>query len=240
MAKVIPNINVQRVAGMAGVKAPNVPKVPKAPKKKADQLKKEASARAKNRAKAMLRIAIMAGVAAAIGFVVYFVKFHGRQPKDAFEVAVEAAYRNDTLQFRDVFTEDSIAFVENAEGDSTKNWEHLMEGISPVSEHPKVKKTDITENKDIKSAELTVDIEGEEKKIYMRQEDGAWKINLNVALNPKKVTLPDNIPAKYIDNFNVSDEPEAWWETTDKKKNEEEGSKSFLSKLKFWEKSNNG
>ena len=225
--------NVQQVAGMAGVKAPPIPK---SPKKKADQLKKEAATRAKNRAKAMLRIAIMAGVAAAIGLVIYFVKFYGRQPKDAFEVAVEAAYRNDTLQFRDVFTEDSIAFVENGEGDSSKNWEHLMEGISPVSEHPKVKKTEIKEEKDIKSAELTVNIDGDERKIYMRQEDGAWKINLNVALNPRKITLPPNIPPEYIDNFNVSDESEAWWETSDKKKNEEENSGGFLSKLKFWKK----
>ena len=65
----------------------------------------------------------------------------------------------------------------------------------------------------------------------MRKEDGAWKINLNVAINQRKLTLPDDIPAEYIDNFDVSDEPEAWWEEDEA--NDEKAKKQSGG---FWQK----
>jgi len=232
MAKIAPN--VQKAAGMAGIKAPPV----KAPKlKTADQLKKEAAAEGKKRAKRLVKVLIVAAVAAAIALVIYFVKFYGKQPKDMLAVAAEAASHGDLLAFRNTFTEDSIAFVENAEGDSKKNWEHLMDGLCPTSELPSVKKQEITEVNDIKNAELTVLIEGKERKIFMRQEEGTWRINLNVALNPnpKNLPLPDDIPPEYVNNFNVSGKTEAWWEDSDKKEDEEKSSGvgSYLKKVSF-------
>ena len=234
MAKLAPNI--QKVAGMAGVKTPKIPT--KAPKlKNADQLKKEAAAEGKKRAKRLIKVLIVAAIAATIALVIYFVKFYGKQPKDVLAVAVEAAHQSDMMAFRNTFTEDSIEFVENSEGDSNKNWEHLMDGLCPTSEYPSVKSQEITEVNDIKNAELTVIIEGEERKIFMRQEEGVWKINLNVALNPnpQKLPLPEDIPPEYMDNFNVSGKPEAWWEESSKKEDEEKsgGIGSYLKKVSF-------
>ena len=222
---------VKSVASKGGVTVPPSPVRVQKP----DQLKKQAQARAKARVKALIRIGIFIAIAAIIALVVYLVKFHGRMPKDAFNNAVEYAYKNKAVQFRDMFTSDSIALVESGEGSVEDNWEHLMAGVTP-SETPKVKSEKQENKKGIKTATLEVMIDGEMRTVHMLQEDGSWKINLNVALNPQKLTLPDNIPPEYIQNFEVADEDEAWWEDpADDKENGKDASKKggFLSKFKF-------
>lgn len=217
----------KKAAAMGGVRAPMVPK-PRV--QTPEQLKKQAEARAKARVKAMMRILVVAAVLAVVGLVVYFVKFHGRMPKDAFENTLEYAYKNDVDKFRTTFTSDSIERIENDPGMANDTWLHLMDGITPT-ERPKVTKQEIEDNKGIRTAELSINMEGEQRTIYMREEDGAWRINLNVAINPRKVTLPDDIPPEYIENFETSDEPEAWWEEAEEKKDEKK-KKGFLGLFK--------
>ncbi len=211
MAKLNPNI--KKAAQMGGVRVPPKPRVPGV--KTPDQIKKQAQARAKSRLKRLVRVLIVAACLLVVGLVVYFVKFHGRMPKDAWNKCVEYAYKDDVMKFRDCFTVDSIEMVESSDGATDRKWEHLIEGITPVAGRPKFIRSDIADEKGIKNAELAVNIDGNERTVYMRQEDGAWKINLNVAINPRKLTLPDDIPPEYLDNFDVSDEPEAWWENED-------------------------
>ena len=111
-------------------------------------------------------------------------------------------------------------------------WSHLIDGITPPV-HPKVVSEKVTGTKDNPTAELTVNIDGENRMIYMRKEDGRWKINLNVAINPRKITLPDNVPVEYLENFEVSDEPDAWWEEgVAEKKDEKDSKDGFFGGLK--------
>lgn len=221
---------VKSVAQKGGVKVPPAPVRVQKP----EQLKKQAEARAKARMKMLIRVAIFAGVALIIGLIVYFVKFHGRMPKDAFNTAVEYAYKSKTEKFRGMFSSDSIALVESGDGNAEESWQHLMDGISP-EDKPKVKETKTENKKGIETARMTVLIDGEDRNIHMIKEDGAWKINLNVAINPQKLTLPDNIPPEYLQNFEF-DEDEAWWENPSEEEDEEGsgksgGKKGFLSKI---------
>lgn len=229
MAKV--NVSkVKSAAASGGVRVPPSPVRIQKP----DQIKKQAQAQAKARMKMLIRVAIMAGILLVIGLVVYFVKFYGRMPKDAFKTAVNYAYKDDVIPFRDSFTNQTIELVE-AGGNGETQWLHLMDGITPA-ERPKVVNEKITEKNGIKTAELTVKVGGEDRTVYMLQEDGDWKINLNVTINPRKVTLPEDVPPEYVDNFDVSEEPDAWWEEGTKDKDDEEGDKGkqggFLSSLK--------
>lgn len=227
MAKLNPNI--KKAAQMGGVRVPPKPRVPGV--KTPDQIKKQAQARAKSRMKRLVRVLIVAGALFVVGLVVYFVKFYGRMPKDAWNKCIEYAYKDDTAKFRDCFTVDSIDMVESGDGVNDRKWAHLIEGVTPVSGRPKVIRSTSTGAKGIESAEMAVNIDGVERTVYMRKEDGAWKINLNVAINPRKLTLPDDIPAEYIDNFDVSDEPEAWWEEDEA--NDEKAKKKSGG---FWQK----
>ena len=77
-------------------------------------------------------------------------------------------------------------------------------------------------------ATLTVNIDGERRIVNMREEDGRWKVNLNVALNPKRIVLPDDIPPDYIENFAVTDEHEAWWEEAEEKSDDDKGGKKGM------------
>ena len=229
MAKQV-NANLKKAAAMGGVRKPPAP-AGAAQLKNPGQLKKMAEARAKQRMKMLIKVLIFVAVVAVIGGIVYFVKFYGRQPKDAFKNAVEYAYKDNVQKFRNSFTSDSIAMVENTDEDPTDLWMHLIDGITP-SVHPKVLSEKITGSKDNPTAELKVNVDGAERMIYMRKEDGNWKINLNVAINPKKITLPDNIPVEYLENFEVSDEPEAWWEEgTEEAKEEAEKDEGFFKRL---------
>jgi hypothetical protein len=233
MAKIDPKkmksaaAGAKKAASMGGIKAPMVPK-PRV--QTPEQLKKQAQAKAKARAKAMMRILIVTAVLAVVGLVVYFVKFHGRMPKDAFQNALEYAYKNDVDKFRTTFTTDSVELVENDPDKANDIWLHLIDGITPTQK-PEVLRQDIEANKGIKTAELSVKIDGHQRTVHMRQEDGTWKINLNVAINPRKVTLPDDIPPEYIENFETSDEPEAWWEEGEEKKDDKK-KKGFFAKFK--------
>ena len=226
---------VKSVAQKGGVKIPPAPQAP-VKVQKPEQLKKQAQERAKKRMKMLIRVAIFAAVALVIGLVVYLVKFHGRMPKDAFNTAVEYAYKSKTEKFRGMFSSDSIALVEAGDGNADESWAHLMNGISPTKK-PEVKSAKTENKKGIETAHLTVLIDGEDRNVYMVKEDGAWKINLNVAINPQKLTLPDNIPPEYLQNFEY-DEDEAWWENPgededggDKGKGGKGGGKGFLSKI---------
>lgn len=218
---------VKSVAARGGVRAPVAPVRVQKP----DQLKKQAQARAKARAKMLIRVAIFALIILIVGLVVYLVKFHGRMPKDAFYSAVEYAYKDNTIKFKEAFTSDSIELVESGDGNPEDHWMKLMDGITP-STRPKVTKEDQTEKNGIKTATLTVNVDGELRTVYMLNEEGKWKINLNVAINPRMITLPDDIPPEYVENFELTDEPEAWWES-DKEESDEKSKKSgFFSKLK--------
>lgn len=221
---------LKSAASKGGVKVPPVPKVPAV---KPEQLKKQAQAKAKARMKKLVRVLVAAAVVAVIGVIVYFVKFYGRQPKDAFKNTVEYAYQDNVDKFRNTFTQDSIELVESGADNTNDAWEHLMDGITP-SIRPHVIRENIEDEKGIRSAELVVNIDGEQRIVNMREEDGRWKVNLNVALNPRKIVLPDDIPADYIENFSVSDEHEPWWESSDGKKEDgDDGKKGFLDRLKI-------
>lgn len=220
MAKLNPNI--KKVASTGGIKVPPTPRAPKA-----DQLKKQAKERAKARMKSFIRIGIFIAVALIVALVVYMVKFHGRQPKDAFKKAVSYAYQDETLKFRDMFTSDSIGMVENGR-ESNEPWEHLMDGITPAQK-PKIISESKSEQNSIENAELVVKIGDEDRVIHMRREDGAWKINLNVAIDPRRIALPSDIPPEYVENFQVTDENEAWWEDAPEEKAEKE--KGAISKF---------
>lgn len=230
MAKLNPNI--KQVAQKGGVRIPPKPRPP-AGIKTPDQLKKQAEARAKSRLKRLIRILVVAGVLLVIGLVVYFVKFYGRMPKDAWKQCVEYAYKDNIIKFQECFTVDSIEMVESSDGASDEKWEHLMDGITPPSKDLKVVKEDVKDEKGVKTAEMAVNIDGDERTVYMRQEDGKWRINLNVAINPHKITLPNDIPPEYIDNFDVSDEPEAWWEDDDENGKKKQKNGGFFSNFSF-------
>ncbi len=237
MAPKIDPKKLSQAASKTGIKKPPKPAAPKEAQmiKKAkdpQQLKKMAEAKAKQRMKMLIRVLVMTLAVAIIAGVVYFVKFYGRQPKDAFKSAVEYAYKDNLAKFRNSFTSDSIAMVENNDDTANDIWMHLIDGITPPI-HPKVISEKITGTKDNPTAELTVNVDGENRMIYMRKEDGNWKINLNVAINPKKITLPDDIPVEYLENFEVSDEPDAWWEEGVSKKDKDGGeNEGFFARLK--------
>ncbi|MBR4984828.1 MAG: hypothetical protein IKY83_03680 [Proteobacteria bacterium] len=226
---------LKSAASKGGVKVPAAPKAPKVPAVKPDQLKKQAQAKAKARMKMLIRVLVVAAVVAVIGVIVYFVKFHGRQPKDAFNNTVEYAYGDKIEKFRNTFTQDSIELVESGQDNPDAAWEHLIDGITPA-EHPTVIRQTIEDEKGIRTAVLTVKVDGEQRTVNMREEDGRWKVNLNVALNPKQIVLPDDIPPDYIENFAVADEHEPWWENSEEggdesgKKGE---SKGLLGRLKI-------
>lgn len=218
MAKVNPKL--KSAASAAGIRKPPKPAV-RAPKP--SQAKQMAKTMAKSRVKMLVRVLIIAAIVGVIAGIVYFVKFHGRQPKDAFNTAIEYAYKDNIVKFSGMFTEASVMLVEDSEGNSEDVWTHLMNEVSP-SQKPKVLSENITEQSGIKSAVLTVKIDGEDRTIHMLQEDGAWKINLNVALNPRKIQLPEEIPPEYVENFAVSDKPEAWWDYIDEDSKDKDGS----------------
>lgn len=226
MAKMKMNANVKRAAQMGGGRVPPTPKVPV---KTPEQLKKQAEARAKARMKRLVRVLIVGACLGVVALVVYFVKFYGRMPKDALKTCIEYAYKDNGVKFRECFTADSIEMVESMGENSEAQWAHLMDGITPI-ERPKIEKEKIVENKGFKTADLVVRIDGESRPITMRQEDGAWKINLNVAINPRKIELPADVPPDYIDNFEVSDEMEAWWEE-DGETGEQKKDAGFFSRL---------
>lgn len=238
MAKVNAS-KVKSTAAMAGIRKPPPPAGMRAPKP--SQAKQAAKAMAKGRIKMMIRVLVIGLIVGAIALIVYFVKFHGRQPKDAFNTAIEYAYKDNVVKFSGMFTEASVMLVEDSEGNSEDVWAHLMNEVSP-SQKPKVLSENITEQSGVKSAVLTVKIDGEDRTIHMLQEDGSWKINLNVALDPRKVKLPDDIPPEYVENFEVSDKPEAWWDyiDEDEKENSQGASKSkkksggFFSKFRLF------
>lgn len=225
MAKAKINANqVKSVAGRAGAPVPPAPRI-----QSPDQLKKQAQQRAKARVKSMIRIAMFALTIAIIGLIVYFVKFYGRMPKDALKTAINYAYENNEIKFRQSFTTDSIKMVDNGNENNSEPWRNLMESISPAGDRPKILSEKIEEKNNKKLAEVKIKLDGDERTVYMRQEDGKWRINLNVAIDPRHLTLPSDIPADYKDNFDLNDEPEAWWEEPP----EEEGKKKgFLSKFK--------
>ena len=231
------NPNLKKAASMGGIKKPPKPAAPAEAQfvkkvKDPNQLKKMAQAKAKQRLKMLIRVLVVMLTVAIIAGAVYFFKFYGRQPKDAFKAAVEYAYKDNIGKFRNSFTSDSIAMVENSDEQSTDVWSHLIDGITPPV-HPKVVSEKVTGTKDNPTAELTVNIDGENRMIYMRKEDGRWKINLNVAINPRKITLPDNVPVEYLENFEVSDEPDAWWEEgVAEKKDEKDSKDGFFGGLK--------
>lgn len=211
---------------------PMKPKVPVGKVKTPDQIKAEAQRRAKARMKRMIRVLVIAGIFLVVGLVVYFVKFYGRMPKDAFNTCVKYAYQDNMLSFRDCFTSDSIAMIESSDGSHERDWEHLIDEITP-SKKPEVKQEEIATQNNLRTAELSVMIDGVERSIFMREEEGRWKINLNVAINPRKITLPDDIPAEYIDGFETSDEPEAWWEEGEQEAEEKKkGGGGFFAKMK--------
>lgn len=220
--------NIKRVASAGGVKAPPKPRGPKP-----DQLKKRAKQQAKARMKRVLRVALVLLLALIVAFVVYMVKFHGRQPKDALKKVIAYAYEDKSLKFRDMFTSDSIEMVERGR-DSSEPWERLIDGITPVDK-PKIVSENKYEQNGIDNAELVVKIDDEDRIIHMRREDGAWKVNLNVAIDPRRVELPTDIPPEYVENFQVSDENEAWWEDVPKAEEEAEKEKGavgrFFSKI---------
>lgn len=219
---------LKSVASKGGVKVPQAPKAPKVPAMKPDQLKKQAQAKAKARLKMLVKVLVVAAVLAVIGVIVYFVKFYGRQPKDAFKNTVEYAYADKIEQFRSTFTQDSIELVESGVENTDAAWEHLMDGVTPAAVRPEVIMEKIEDEKGIRSAELTVNIDGERRIVNMREEDGRWKVNLNVALNPKRIVLPDDIPPDYIENFAVTDEHEAWWEEAEEKSDDDKGGKKGM------------
>ena len=227
MAKVKAS-QIKSAAARGGVRPPVAPVHVQKP----DQVKMQAQARAKARVKMLIRVAIFALIILIVGAIVYFVKFHGRMPKDAFNAAVEYAYKDNTVKFRDAFTTESIELVESGDGDPEASWARLMDGITPSS-HPKVTNEETHEKNGISTATLTVNVDGEQRTIYMLKEDGSWKINLNVALNPRAITLPDGVPPEYIENFEISDEPEAWWESdTPDAKGDDKKKSGFFAKLK--------
>ncbi|MCL2326590.1 MAG: hypothetical protein FWC40_08880, partial [Proteobacteria bacterium] len=233
MAKLNPNLT--KAAKMAGTaakvpKAPPMPKAPKAPTP--DQLKKQAKAKAMARLKNLIKLGIFLLTIAIVALVVYLVKFHGKQPKDALKQAIEFAYKDNVLKFRDAFTTDSIEMVENGRPYSEEPWKRLMDGITPAA-RPAITKEKVETRNDIRTAEVTLLIDAEQRTIYMRQEEGQWKINLNVAINPRRLTLPDNIPPEYIENFQISDDQEAWWEDPPEEKEKKAKGGGWLSKLKI-------
>ncbi len=223
MAKAKVNVNqVKGVASKAGAPIPPKPRI-----QSPDQLKKQAEQRAKARVKTLIRGAIMVLGLVIIAGAVYLFKFYGRMPKDALKNAIEYAYEDNTIKFKQYFTTDSIKIVENGNDTNTAPWEHLMDVITPTGEKPKILKENIEEKNNQKIAQVTIRLEGDERTIHMRQEDGKWRINLNVAIDPRHLTLPEDIPADYIDNFTLNDELEAWWETPP----ETEENSSFFSKI---------
>ena len=230
---------LKSAATMAGVRKPVAPAPAGVRIQKPSQMKQAAKARAKARMKMLIRVLIFAAIAAIIALVIYFVKFYGRQPKDAFKTAIEYAYKDNTVKFSSMFTEDSILLVEDSDGDPDKVWEHLMDQVTPP-EKPKVVKEVVEEENGIKSATLTVKIDNVDRTIHMMQEDGSWKINLNVAINPSKVDLPDDIPPQYIENFKSSEKPEPWWDHIDdeeggsSKDKSKKSSGGFFSKFRFF------
>lgn len=223
---------LKSAASKGGVKVPQTPKVPAV---KPDQLKKQAQAKAKARLKMLIKVLIVAAVLAVVGVIVYFVKFYDRQPKDAFKHTVEYAYADKIEKFRNSFTQDSIELVESGAENTDAAWEHLMDGVTPAAVRPEVVMEKIEDEKGIRTAELTVNIDGERRIVNMREEDGRWKVNLNVALNPKRLVLPEGIPPDYIENFAVTDEHEAWWEESEEKSDDgsgKGGKKGMLDSLK--------
>lgn len=225
-----------KAAGQASKAAGKAAKaVKKPPLKDVGKLKKQAKAEAKKRAKALAKVLMAAALVVALGFIVYLVKIHGRQPKDALENAIDYAYHDNVLKFRDSFTADSIAMVETSGENPDKVWKHLMDGVTPTPP-PEIVRQDIEENKGVRTAEVTVVLESTERTIYMREEDGGWKINLNVAINPRRVTLPEGIPPEYIDNFAVSDEPQAWWEEDTAAAQEGGKENDLMAKIQFLKK----
>ena len=205
-------VNAKQVSGLASKagapKIPKAPKMPKAPKVKSpEELKKQAQAKAKARAKKLLKVVILLAVVALVAFIVYMVKFYGRQPHDALKPCIEYAYKNNVTKFRS--------------------------SITPVGARTEIGKETIKTENNRSTAEVEVTVDGIKRTIFMRQDDGQWLINLNVAINPNHVELPPDIPESYRDSFTINQENDAWW---DEPAEEEEAKKDggFFSKFKFF------
>ncbi len=209
----------------AGVKAPAGIKV-----KSPDQMKKMAQEKAKARLKVLLKIVILLVVVAIVAGIVYMVKYYGRQPKDALENAIQYAYKDNVVRFRQSFTEDTIRHVENGDEYKEEAWEPLINAITPIEGHPKILDETIEEVNQKKLAKVTILLDGEKRTVNMRQDDGKWLIDLNVAIDPMHVTLPEEIPAAYMKNFKLKDTHEPWWE--DPPEASEGTAQGFLSKFK--------
>jgi len=193
-------------AAAGGVKAPAGVKV-----KSPDQMKKMAQEKAKARLKRLMKVVIVLVVVALVAGIVYMVKFFGRQPKDALENAINFAYKDNVVRFRQYFTEDTIRHVENGGEYREEAWESLINAITPM-DRPKILDQTIEDVNQKKLAKVTILLEGEKRTVNMRQDDGKWLIDLNVAIDPMHVTLPEEIPAAYMKNFKLRDTHEAWWE----------------------------
>lgn len=230
-------VNAKQVSGLASkAGAPKMPKVPKAPKiKSPEELKKQAQAKAKARAKKLLKIVILLAVVALVGLIVYLVKFYGRQPHDALQPCIEYAYKNKVSKFRSCFTYDSIMRVDGGDEDNTEAWQGLIDSITPVGARTTIGSEKVTTENNRTTAEVEVTVDGIKRTIFMRQDDGRWLINLNVAINPNHVELPPDIPESIRDSFTINKENDAWW---DEAVEEEAAAKDsgFLSKFKFFKK----
>ena len=231
-------VNAKQVSGLASkAGAPKMPKAPKAPKapkvKSPEELKKQAQAKAKARAKKLLKVVILLAVVALVAFIVYMVKFYGRQPHDALKPCIDYAYKNNVTKFRACFTHDSIMRVDGGDENNDDAWAGLIDSITPVGARTEIGKETIKTENNRSTAEVEVTVDGKKRTIFMRQDDGQWLINLNVAINPNHVELPPDIPESYRDSFTINQENDAWW---DEEAEEEEAKKDkgFFSKFKFF------
>ena len=129
-------VNAKQVSGLASKagapKIPKAPKMPKAPKVKSpEELKKQAQAKAKARAKKLLKVVILLAVVALVAFIVYMVKFYGRQPHDALKPCIEYAYKNIDKDVAKEALENYVKTLEQTEQEEAeeKQGEKKMESI---------------------------------------------------------------------------------------------------------------
>lgn len=221
-----PIVQAKNVARMAGA--------PIAPKPK--QVGAMAKGRAKSTLKRFITIGILLLTIAIVAGIVYFVKFYGRQPKDALKKTIAYAYENKYEAFRDSFTSDSITLLEGTWQRAGDPWEHMMDGITPT-ERPKILGETVKDVKGVKTAEVELLLDGKDRSIHMRQEDGVWKVNINVAIDPRKVSLPPGLEPEILELFATQDDNSAWWEEEEDQEGDastadSKTKKGFLSKFR--------
>ncbi|MFA5625214.1 MAG: hypothetical protein WC966_09205 [Bradymonadales bacterium] len=218
-------VNVKSAARKAGAPVP-----PMAPKPK--QIGAQAKGRAKGAMKRFVVLGIILLSAAIIAGIVYLVKYHGKQPKDALKKAFTYAYENKYEAFRESFTADSISLLETTWDRAGDPWEHMMDGVTPPTK-PKILGESVKEVKGFKTAQVEVLLEDNERTVHMREEDGKWKININVAINPRKISLPEGLDPAILEMFSTDDEYAAWWEEEEEEGADGEKPKSSATKNKI-------